>query len=174
MAMLGQFWGVSRNFWWHDAVYHEADQCMKRPYFANVRIFWSRSAEGAVVLWGTRKSKYHCMFQQNWYLELAKFMAHFMYHDFACNKWFKLLTIKCTIKTVIPGILCRFVKQRQSLNNSKLCCRLWSTYCLWYSRWVQQFFCVYCLQLLTKFYADTKYHHAMKSRAITIISCKFW
>ena len=39
------------EIWWHDAVYHEADHCMKQPYSANVRIFWSRPAEDAVVLW---------------------------------------------------------------------------------------------------------------------------
>ena len=70
---LGQFLSVPRNFeifhdrlgsgkwnwgnhirpeiWWHDAVYHEADHCMKWPHSANVRIFWFRPAEGAVVLW---------------------------------------------------------------------------------------------------------------------------
>ena len=29
------------EIWWHDAVYHEADHCMKWPHLANVRIFWS-------------------------------------------------------------------------------------------------------------------------------------
>ena len=78
MAMLGQFLRVPRNFenfldtcwqaaWsgrWNcgnpydlkfgdiiDAVYHEADHYLKWPHSANVRIFWSRPAEGAVVLW---------------------------------------------------------------------------------------------------------------------------
>ena len=32
------------------AIYHEADHCMKWPHSANVCIFWSRPAEGAVVL----------------------------------------------------------------------------------------------------------------------------
>ena len=39
------------EIWWHDAVYHVADHCMKWPHSANVCIFWSRPAEGAVVLW---------------------------------------------------------------------------------------------------------------------------
>ena len=39
------------EIWWHDAVYHEADHCMKWPLSSNVRIFWFRPAEGAVVLW---------------------------------------------------------------------------------------------------------------------------
>ena len=73
MAMLGHFLRVPWNFeiatidlghddeieeiqlrpeiWWHDAVYHEADHCMKWPYSAYVCIFWYRTAEGAVVLW---------------------------------------------------------------------------------------------------------------------------
>ena len=36
---------------WHDAVNHEADHCMKWPHWANVHIFWSRLAKGAIVLW---------------------------------------------------------------------------------------------------------------------------
>ena len=71
MAMLGQYLGVPRHFsmiglgqedeieeitlrpeiWWHDVVHHEADHCMKWPYSASVCIFWSRPAEGVVVLW---------------------------------------------------------------------------------------------------------------------------
>ena len=71
MAMLGQFLHVPRKFsmiglgqedeigentlrpeiWWHDAVNHETDHCMKWLHSANVHIFWSRLAEGAVVLW---------------------------------------------------------------------------------------------------------------------------
>ena len=39
------------EFWWHDAVYHEADHYMEWPRSANVHIFWSRPAEGDVVLW---------------------------------------------------------------------------------------------------------------------------
>ena len=38
------------EIWWHDVVYHEADHCIKWPHSANIRIFWSRPAEGA-VLW---------------------------------------------------------------------------------------------------------------------------
>ena len=30
------------EIWWHDAVYHEADHCMKWSHSANIRIFWSR------------------------------------------------------------------------------------------------------------------------------------
>ena len=41
---------LRHEIWWHDVVYHEADHCMKWPH-SNIRIFWSRSAEGAVVLW---------------------------------------------------------------------------------------------------------------------------
>ena len=39
------------EIWWHDAVFHETDQCVKLPHAANVFIFWSRPAEDAVVLW---------------------------------------------------------------------------------------------------------------------------
>ena len=35
----------------HDALYHEPDRKSKLPRPANVCIFWSRPAEGAVVLW---------------------------------------------------------------------------------------------------------------------------
>ena len=38
------------EIWWHDAVYHEADHCMKWPHSADVHIFFSRMAEGVVVL----------------------------------------------------------------------------------------------------------------------------
>ena len=31
--------------------YHEADHCFKRPRSADAHIFWSRPAEGTVVLW---------------------------------------------------------------------------------------------------------------------------
>ena len=36
---------------WHDADYHEVDQCMKWPHSANFCTFWSLPAEGAVILW---------------------------------------------------------------------------------------------------------------------------
>ena len=39
------------EIWWHDAVHHEADHCMKRPHSSNVRIFWSSLAKDAVVPW---------------------------------------------------------------------------------------------------------------------------
>ena len=38
------------EIWWQDAVYHEEDHFMKWPHSANLRIFLSRPAEGAVVL----------------------------------------------------------------------------------------------------------------------------
>ena len=31
--------------WYHDAVYHEAEHCMKWPHSANVCIFWSRPSK---------------------------------------------------------------------------------------------------------------------------------
>ena len=34
---------------WYDAMYHEADHYLKWPRSANVRIFWSRPADDAVV-----------------------------------------------------------------------------------------------------------------------------
>ena len=37
--------------WWHDAVYHEVDYCMKWPSSANIRIFWSWPADDAVIFW---------------------------------------------------------------------------------------------------------------------------
>ena len=39
------------EIWWHDVIYHEVDHCMKLSHSANVHIFRSRLAEGAVVLW---------------------------------------------------------------------------------------------------------------------------
>ena len=38
---------------WNLVAWCIADHCMKWAYSANVRIFWSRAAEGAVVLWTT-------------------------------------------------------------------------------------------------------------------------
>ena len=60
MAMLGQFLvqedaieeiTIRPEIWWHDGVYHEGEHCMKWPHSANVCLFWSRQAEGAVILW---------------------------------------------------------------------------------------------------------------------------
>ena len=39
------------KIWCHDATRHEADHYLKWPRSVNVRIFWFRPAEGAVVLW---------------------------------------------------------------------------------------------------------------------------
>ena len=36
--------------WWHDAVYHEVGHYFELSRSANIRISWSRPAEGAVVL----------------------------------------------------------------------------------------------------------------------------
>ena len=72
IAMLGdldQVWGMMTHItkceditlwseiwwhpeiWWHDEMYRGADHYLKWPRPANVRIFWSRPAEGVVVLW---------------------------------------------------------------------------------------------------------------------------
>ena len=72
IAMLGdldQVWGMMTHItkcedirlwseiwwhpeiWWHDAMYRGADHYLKWSRPANVRIFWSRPAEGVVVLW---------------------------------------------------------------------------------------------------------------------------
>ena len=42
------------EIWWHDVIYHEEDQCMKWPQSIDFHIFWSRLAEGAVILWTSR------------------------------------------------------------------------------------------------------------------------
>ena len=47
----------------YDAIYHEADHCVKWPHSANVCIFLSRPAEGAVVLW-TSCITYHEMWKR--------------------------------------------------------------------------------------------------------------
>ena len=39
------------EIWWHDAVYHQLAHCMKWTHLVNIHIFWSRPAEGALVLW---------------------------------------------------------------------------------------------------------------------------
>ena len=39
------------EIWWHDVVYHEEDHYFKWLCSANVGIFWSRPAEGAVIFW---------------------------------------------------------------------------------------------------------------------------
>ena len=66
MISLDQVWGMVTHVthirkceeitswpenWWHDTMYHEADHHLKWPRSTNVRIFWSRPAEGAVVPW---------------------------------------------------------------------------------------------------------------------------
>ena len=56
MMGLGKKDGIEKitlqpEIWWHDVLYHEADHYLKWPHPGNVRIFWSRPAEGAVVLW---------------------------------------------------------------------------------------------------------------------------
>ena len=62
MIGLDQVWGIKLilgnvrkitlwpGIWWHDAMYHEADHYFKWPRSANVHIFWSWPAEGAVIL----------------------------------------------------------------------------------------------------------------------------
>ena len=47
------------EIWWHDAMYHEVNHHLKWPNSANVRIFLSRPAEGAVILWMSRFSSLH-------------------------------------------------------------------------------------------------------------------
>ena len=57
MVDLSQVWGMMiyiegcewPEIWWYDAMYHEADHYLKWPRSANVRIFWSQPANGAVV-----------------------------------------------------------------------------------------------------------------------------
>ena len=51
--------------WWYDVVYQEVNHCMKWPHSANVRIFWSRPAEGAVVLWTSCFLIFSCAKQTN-------------------------------------------------------------------------------------------------------------
>ena len=49
MVTLGHEEEIEEIWIFLDAVHHEADHCMKWPHSANVRICWSRPAEGVVV-----------------------------------------------------------------------------------------------------------------------------
>ena len=39
------------EIWLHDVIYYEAGHCIEWPPSGNVHIFWSRLAEGTVILW---------------------------------------------------------------------------------------------------------------------------
>ena len=79
------------EIWWHDAVYHEVDHYLKWLRSANVRIFWSRPAEGAVILW-TSCVVWIWRISSKWYpVSLMRLIKDYWYHFISwiktCVKW---------------------------------------------------------------------------------------
>ena len=75
------------EIWWHDAVYHEADHCMKWPHLANVCIFWSRPAEGAVVLWTSFSFLYFSVSVPIYSCPIRSFLGLGVYLYIFLEKW---------------------------------------------------------------------------------------
>ena len=120
------------DIWWHDAVYHKADHCMNWPQSAYVHIFWSRPAEGAVVLWTS--------FFFNWcHICVLHHNSHFQIHIHTdwfdgYHFWHKNATVavikmySCTVNNghwINDGII------PQTPVSGSCCLPLWSLQLVW-------------------------------------------